>query len=334
MATVELRSTEVTRADGETYQVPHWDVRADAAGPRVLVPAALHGNELHGSEILRQFLPVVERDLICGSCILMPFANPEAVRRRQPHIDFEPGRYYGSDRVNNVNCTWPGDPEGSDAQRLSHALFESVVGDATHLIDLHSWKRRMAATALARGGREDSMSLAEAMRLRFARHASTKPSPTGGPRTPCTLSTYFHDTDRTAIAVEFAGQYGFWPGQVDMGLRAMKNAFRHFGMLPGELEGKDEPVVWTNDAEMVHVPAPQAGVFVPDRLALADWVDEGARLGHVFAIDGLRTVEVTALVSGYLYEYTPVQEKGWEHTRPFMHPYADEGQMVAVIARH
>ena len=45
---------------------------------------------------------------------------------RQPHIDFELGRYYGSDRENNVNCSWKGTPDGTDAQRLSHALFESA----------------------------------------------------------------------------------------------------------------------------------------------------------------------------------------------------------------
>ncbi len=117
-----------------------------------------------------------------------------------------------------------------------------------------------------------------------------------------------------------------------MGLRGLRNAFRHFGMLPGNIEGEDEPVVWINDAEMVEAPAPAAGVFVPAGREPADWIEEGESLGHMFTVDRLDTIEVRAPVSGYVYEIGPVHEKGEEHTRPFMHPYAAEGQAAAIVA--
>ena len=332
MACVETKRVEVTRNDGEPYCVPYWQVTSGQVGPSVLVTAALHANELQGAEILRRFLPIAEAELTRGSCMLVPFANPIAVQRHQPHIDFELGRYYGSDQVNNVNCTWPGDPSGSNAQRLSNALFNSVVREATHLIDLHCWQKRRAATALAREGREDSLRLAEATGVRFGRHSKPKGEATDGPKTPCTLSTYFHDTNRIAIAVEFAGQYGFWPRQIELGLRLLRNAFRQFEMLPGELEGQDEPFIWVNDAEMTEIPAPASGVFVPGDLALSDWVEAGQVIGHMLTVDSLRAVEVRAPMAGYLYELGPVREQGSEHTEKFMHPYAGEGELVAVVA--
>jgi len=332
MACTETKRIEVTRDDGGPYSVPCWQVTSGLAGPFVLVTAALHANELQGAEILRRFLPTAGADMTRGSCVLIPFANPIAVQRHQPHIDFELGRYYGSDQVNNVNCTWPGDPNGSNAQRLSNALFNSVVGEATHLIDLHCWQKRRAATALAREGREDSLRLAEATALRFGRHSKPGGDASERPKTPCTLSTYFHDTDRTAIAVEFAGQYAFWPRQIELGLRLLRNAFRQFEMLPGELEGQDGPFVWVNDAEMVEIPAPTSGVFVPAELGLSDHVETGQEIGHMLTVDSLCTVEVLSPVAGCPYELGPVREQGSEHTEKFMHPYADEGELVAVVA--
>ena len=112
MARVERKSVNVRLVSGERYQVPYWQIHSGRTGPRLLVTAALHGNELQGPEILRRWLRLAGKELARGSCVLIPFANPEAVRRRHPHIDFEHNHYYGNDSRNNVNCSWPGMADG------------------------------------------------------------------------------------------------------------------------------------------------------------------------------------------------------------------------------
>jgi predicted deacylase len=297
----------------------------------VLITAALHGSELQGSEALRRFVSDHVGEVVRGSCVLVPFANPEAVRRRQPHIDFEHGRYYGNDPENNVNCSWPGKADGTNGQRLSHALFQSVVQDADSLIDLHCWQRVRAATGLARKGRRDSIDLVNAAGPPFGRTGEWKPEVTERPITPCTLSSYFHDTDRTAMCVELCGQYGFWPEQVELGLRIVRNALRHLGLMAGERETPPRPTVWLNEAESVVVEAPDAGVFVPAAGRLGDRVEAGSSLGHMFTTEDLRTVDVPAPKTGYLFRLGPTHGRGEEQTRMFLHPHVGKGQEIAEL---
>ncbi len=333
MTTVACRHLDVERADGSTYPLAYWEVDAGTEGPCVLVTAALHGSEVQGAEVLRRFVPEAEENLRRGRALLVPVANPLAVRARQPHIDFELGKSYGRDQVNNVNCTWPGKADGSNAQRLSHALYQALVSEATHLLDVHCWTEHWATTALARSGNEVSLRLAESVGVRFGRHGDWKPEVRQRPVFPCTLSSVFHDTGRAALAMELSGQYGFWAREVERGLRAVRNYFRFFELLPGEPDAGDEPFLWINDAEEVEVTAPHAGLFVGAGLRPSDAVEEGALLGHVLDLESLRTGEVRAPADGFLYQMGFGHEGTDENHTAWRHPYVDAGEVVAKVYR-
>lgn len=333
MISLQLKSVTAQRTDGTEYGVSYWDVKSGTAGPCVLVTAALHGNEVQGTEVIRQFLPELRGGMVRGRCLVVPMANPEAIRTHWPHIDFEMGRSYSSDRANNVNCTWPGDAEGSNAQRLSHALFEALVGDATHCIDLHCWNCFWAGTALPRGACELSMQLARATALRFARRGDGPPPGVERPAVPTLLTSYFLGTGRPALAIEFCGQYGFWKREVERGVRALRNCFRVLEMLPGDLEGQEEPQLWLNNVEMVDVPAPVSGLFVAGAHAPSDPIEKGTRLGHIVGLETLTAFDVFAPCDGYLYQFGAVHPNTSEHTMMWTHPYAPEGEPVAKIAR-
>jgi len=331
MIAVELKHVEVEKTGGETYRVPYWDVQSGRPGPRVLVTAAMHGNEVQGCEVIRQFLEGAGRELACGSCLLVPFVNPCAIRNHQPHIDFELSRRPGAGKTNNLNCTWPGQADGNNAQRLSHALFQALVGQATHNLDLHCWNCFWATTALAREDNELALRLAEATAFRFAKRGERPAPVTDRPDAPCLLSWHFNDTGRTAMCVEFAGQYGTWPREIARGVRALHNCFRVLDMLPGEIEGRDEGPIWLNDAEQVKAPAPCAGLFVATHWRTSDFVEEGASLGHVFGTDDLRCAEVRAPASGYLYQYGAAHENTSEHSMMWTHPHVEEGETLAQV---
>jgi len=331
MATSELRHIQVDRRNAEPYRVPYWEVLSGRPGPRVLVTAALHGNEIQGTEVIRRFHASAVTELQRGSCLLLPFANVQAIRRHQPHIDFELTRKPNPDMANNVNCTWPGDAAGNDAQRLSRALFTALVGDATHCIDLHCWNVFWGGTVLARDGHDPAIELAQATALRFGKRTEAPPDAERRGR-PCLLSAYFNDTGRVAIAVEFAGQYGFWEREIARGVRALTNCFRALGLLAGRPEAQDEGPIWLNDAEQAEVTAPGAGLFVKTRFHTSDRVECGDLLGHVFTDNDLSVIEVRAPVSGYLYQYGAAHKDTSEHSMMWTHPYVVKGEGLAVIA--
>lgn len=331
MASVELDHIDIDMRDGAAVRVPYWTVQSGVKGPRVLVTAALHGNELQGSEVLRRLLPVLQRDLGRGSCLLLPMANLRAIQSHWPHIDFAVAPTNTTEKLDNVNCTWPGDPNGTNAQRLSQALRETLVEQSTHNFDLHCWNCFNAATALAREGNELSTRLARASSLRFGRQMPWYAEVAARPVVPCVLTAYFVDTGRGAICMEFSGQYGFWEHEIVRGLRAVSNWFRCLDMLPGELEGQEEGFVWLNDAEPVDVPAPTSGLFMAERYAPSDWVEEGALIGRIFGDRDLATTDVHAPASGYLYQYGCIHKNTSEHTMMWTHPYAGEGEVLAQL---
>ena len=331
MLEVEARFVEAEKTDGEKYRIPYWEVQSDQTGPCVLMTAAMHGNEVQGAEVLRRFLPLVEEGLVRGSCLMVPFANPLAVRGHQPHIDFELSRYPGYDKRDNLNCTWPGDANGNNAERLSNALSRALEGRATHLIDLHCWNLFWATSVLAREGHDMAERLANVTALRFGKRTGWYPERDERPVLPCTLSAYLNDTDRAAICIEFAGQYGVWHREVDRGVRALANCLRILEMLPGELEGQDEGPVWMNDAEESKALAPCSGLFVRAAWHTSDWVDEGASLGHILSDADLSCVEVKAEASGYLYQYGCAHENTSEHSMMWTHPHVKEGEAVAIV---
>jgi len=335
MVEILIHNVSAQRADGSSYHVPYWDIRTPEPGPRVLVTAAFHGNEIQGAEVLRRFVRDHGASVERGSCCLVPFANPVACALRQPHIDFELGRYYGSDRENNVNCTWPGNADGTNAQRLSHALFNALVPDATHNLDLHCWQASRAATALARSDNAGSMQLAEASTLPFVQARPGHAKPGEGPTFPCTLTTYFNDSGRTAVAIEFSGQYTVDPAQINIGLRAIRNCLRVLDMLPGDRESGDRDQIRLDQTHEVRVSTPCSGLFVKaPGVALGDDIGAGILLGHVLDTKTLETTDIKAPADGSLFQYGLAHEerKGAEHEQQYFHPYMNAEETVAILA--
>ncbi|MDD5679367.1 MAG: succinylglutamate desuccinylase/aspartoacylase family protein [Kiritimatiellae bacterium] len=333
MSDITVKYINARLTDETQYRIPYWEARATEKGPCLLITSALHGNEIQGAEVLRRVLPAVRAGLQRGACLFVPMANIMAVRRRQPHIDFELGHYYGSDNINNVNCAWPGKADGSNGQRLAHAFYQDLLPQATHLFDLHCYSRCWAAIVYARTGNETSLAMARACALRFAKHGFWKPEIAKRPIFPCTQSDLFYDTGRTGVTIELSGQYGFCEREVRRGVRAVLNCLRLLRMLPGEVE-RDDPLIWLNDAQEVQVAAPHSGLFMPVELNTSDPVEKGMLLGHILDDRDLRETPIHAPVKGYLHQYGVIRGVGRNivfDPMTIMHPFVTEGETIAVI---
>lgn len=333
MADVELKYVEVTRISGDNYYVPYWEVKSGNKGPVVLVTAALHGVEIQGSEVIRQFLPFVSENITRGSCILVPFANPIALQNRQPHIFYQIGVDYSHDTPDNVNCNFPGIPDGTDAQRLAFALKNLLVDRSDYNIDLHCWQETQACTVLCREENTISIKLGEISDIPFARLNNWFPEKKERPVIPCTLTSYFNDTGRSAICIEFSGQYLIRKREVEMGIRALKNCFMFMEMLKENKIEKRNKTIWLNNAKQVKVVAPENGMFIKTDFYPSDHVNKNQLLGYIFTEKDLKTIEIYAPVSGYLYQYGyfPEGDDLLENPLKWRHPYIKKGQTLAKI---
>jgi predicted deacylase len=90
--------------------------------------AGIHGDELNGIEIVRQFFEHVNPKKLSGTLLGVPVANLHGFRR---------GSRYLPDR-RDLNRFFPGHPAGSSASRIANALFDGVVRHCDALVDFHT----------------------------------------------------------------------------------------------------------------------------------------------------------------------------------------------------
>jgi len=329
--TCKVKLISATRQEGGETRVPFWHLHSGRPGETLLVMAAQHGNEVQGCEVIRAFREVCARDLTRGEVYLLPFANPPAVRHRRSHTTLAGEQPYGEDRGENMNRTWPGDPAGNDTQRLSHALHQALVSRCDHVLDLHSWSRFTATCTLVRAECANAMAMADAAQIRFAMKqerpqlAEGAPAPVGVP---------FNNDGRGALCLELAPQWVIRPKEVRQGLRAATNIAKLFGLMAGEMERIEGPLVYFGAAEREArtqtVRAPRSGLFVENGLETSDYVEVGQKLGHLICDEDLETIEIVAPVSGYLWLYGCHREH-CDVRLPAMHPYANEGDILAAV---
>jgi len=108
--------------------LPVHVVRGAKEGPRLFVSAALHGDELNGTEIIRRLLKQPALRLLRGTLVAVPIVNVYGLIH---HSRYLPDR-------RDLNRSFPGSVKGSLAARLAHLFMTEIVHKCTHGIDLHT----------------------------------------------------------------------------------------------------------------------------------------------------------------------------------------------------
>lgn len=97
-------------------------------GPTLLVCAAIHGDELNGIEICRQLMSELDPLQLTGTVIIVPIVNIYGFIHQSRYL---PDR-------RDLNRCFPGSERGALGSRLAHLFNETLVQNATHVIDLHT----------------------------------------------------------------------------------------------------------------------------------------------------------------------------------------------------
>jgi predicted deacylase len=332
---VTIGRANATLEDGSKSATPYWRVDSGREGPSLLLLAAQHGNEIQGAEVARRFKEVCARLLVAGSVWLLPMANLLAVRSRRHSFDLGPEQNNRlSEGRNNMQRTWPGDPQGNNTERLAYALDQAVLRHCSHVVDMHCWEHFFAAETLAVRDHEASRPLGDVTTTRFVRWSDARPPQ--GER--MMVAQLFRHRGFGALVMELSGQFQMRERQVRIGLSSMVNIAKLLGMIEGEPELIEGPRAQLGPDTRHDVVAPCVGIFMPaptrdgsGTLAPEEYVEEGQSLGHIIRENDLATVSITAPVSGYLWQYGLCHWSLCDASLPAQHPYADEGDRVAVV---
>lgn len=246
--------------EGVPVSTPVLVVNGELPGPTLCLTAAVHGDELNGIEIVRRVLHDIDPEKLSGRVIGVPIVNVQGFRR---------GSRYLPDR-RDLNRYFPGNPNGSAAARIAHALFQDVVAHCDALVDLHtgSFERANLPQIRADLRNPDVVTLT----LGFGSMVVLHSQPTVG-----TLRHAATMAGIPAVTVEAGGPAQLELAEVKHGVKGIETLLATLGMVKKRRRwGDPEPVYYRSS----WVRADNGGILLAD-VSLGSTVRKGDLLGTI-----------------------------------------------------
>ncbi len=135
-------------------------------GPEVWLSAAIHGDELNGTAIVREVMRRIDTRQLRGAILAVPIVNV---------LGFMNGSRYLPDR-RDLNRMFPGSKRGSLGARLARLLMDEVVAPCSVGIDLHTGTNHRTNVPQIRADLDDpaTRKMAFAFGTRFVVHAKVR----------------------------------------------------------------------------------------------------------------------------------------------------------------
>src|SRR6266516_5238621 len=111
------------------YDVPVIELTGAEDGPRLTVLAGVHGCEYAPMAAVRRWTRALAGRALRGSIRAVPVLNLPSFRARTPFLVPDDGK--------NLNRCFPGNSEGTVADRLAHATFTKLIVGSDALVDAH-----------------------------------------------------------------------------------------------------------------------------------------------------------------------------------------------------
>ncbi len=124
---VVVTRSEKTYLEDTEDQFTVYTFETDVEGPTFFIIGGIHGDERAGWMAAQAMLT---HDFLRGTVHILPIANRLGTIQDPPRRN-APGRA-------DLNRTFPGDPDGSDLERLAHAIFVVMAQKEPDIVlDLH-----------------------------------------------------------------------------------------------------------------------------------------------------------------------------------------------------
>ncbi len=281
---------EVPAGVDAATRIPVTVVHGAKPGPVLALIAGTHGYEYPPILALHRLRRELDPASLSGTVILVHVANLSSFLGRTI--------YYSPVDGKNLNRVFPGRSDGTQTERVAHALTAEVIDRSDYLADLHCGDgnealRPYSYWTVSGNGPVDAA--AKAMVLAFGLdHIVIDTERPTDPRASLYIATTAALRGKPAISTETGMLGASDEASVELALRGCRNLLRHLGMT----EGTPEPppaVVWLGRYEVVR--SPVTGLFRPAvREGYA--VAAGALLGTLTDLFGEPLGEVRAPFAG------------------------------------
>jgi predicted deacylase len=254
-------------------------IRGKRRGPVLFISAAIHGDEINGTEIVRRLSIKKSVKNLRGTLILIPIVNIFGFNHKSRYL---PDR-------KDLNRSFPGSPNGSLAARVANLFMKEVVSKCSHGIDLHT-------------GAIHRYNLPQ-IRAAFDDKATEKLGASFG--APVMINSKLRDGSlREAARKKNVKMLLFEGGQalrfeeniIRLGVKGCLSVMREIGMLTHKNAPKEERQVFHAQSSS-WVRAPKSGTFV-SKISVGDYVSEGDVLAVISDPFGTEECEVYCHVEG------------------------------------
>jgi len=259
-------------------EMPVFVYRGREAGPTLLLTAALHGDEVIGTEALRRLSRLGDLQPGRGTVISIPIVNIYGFLHQSRTLPD------GKD----LNRSFPGSPGGSLARRLAGVVMTEVVPLCDAVVDLHTGGARRTNYPQVRCdfGRTDSLALGRAFGAPFLIHSTEIEG---------SFRKAVSNMDKPVIVYEGGESLRHDELATREAMQGIRRIMVHLGIKdngPGSEESRViESRKWLR--------AKQSGVFVPGITYGAE-VIEGDVLAHLGDPYGKKTEELKAPFDGFV----------------------------------
>jgi predicted deacylase/pimeloyl-ACP methyl ester carboxylesterase/leucyl aminopeptidase (aminopeptidase T) len=262
----------VPMPEGAAVEIPVSVVNGTAPGPVLALIAGTHGTEYTPILALQQLLVELDPAAIRGAVIMVHMANPIAFYTRR----------LAEGDPDDLNVSFPGDPEGTPSERLAWTLSREVVEQATHLIDMHAGdgNEHLDAYAylIATGhGALDAATREMVLAYGMDRIVVDTQMHANEERTHYFTDSYALSLGKPAFLPEFGGLMTTSPEYVQRHVASVRSIMAHLGMSEGEVLVPSTPLFFDESRELR---VEHTGLWHP-LVTVRQVVDEGSLLGRV-----------------------------------------------------
>jgi predicted deacylase len=265
----------------QPWLVPVIVVKGAKPGPRLLITAGIHGDELNGIDVIHR-LASIEPATLAGTLVMVPGLNTPGLLQstREWTPDF-------SRSSPNLNRVMPGKDGGRGIDDYAGRLWSRLLRpNADQAIDLHTQSRGTAYPMYAFASTPRTKAMAELVAPDIIK---LDPGENG------TVENELTNDGVPAITLELGRPEMFDTQMVGRGVAGIVNLMREMAMLTGPVVPKSAITFTGNKQEVVR--APRSG-FAVLAVPLNSDVAKGDEIAILSDAFGSVTDRITAPVSG------------------------------------
>ena len=290
----EKWSGELELANGD-IRLPATVLHGNGTGKTMLITAGVHAGEYVGIQAAIELSQKLKIEKVNGTIIIVKVMNRPAFEARNGSMGLDDGK--------NLNREFPGNPDGTEMERLAWAISQELQPAADYYIDLHSgddYEKLIPYVYYAGAAAGEVVSLSRQMAEQVDVPYMVKSNVTSGGS-----YNYAASQGIPSILIERGGMGDWSYEEVSSTRRDVRNILCHMGIYQGV---KNFRTYYPLDvADIRYQDAEENGLWYPFK-KVGDMIREGDILGEVRDYEGnVKEVSVAEFDGVLLYQAGTLQ---------------------------